>query len=99
MRQAPAFLLTTLATLGANALFAQTQAVVDIRISERGTCLIGSVDIPCSNVVKTLRERRTPPDARIHLSVDPHASYNAVSAALQSLRGTGFKLGYVNVQP
>ena len=98
MRQTREFLLVTLATLGSNALVAQTETAVDIGISEVGTCLIGNLEIPCSEVGKNLRELRTPPDAHIHLTVDPRASYYAVSAALEGLRHTGLKLGYVNVR-
>lgn|ERR1700722_5886898 len=98
MRQRRVFILASLVTLGSNALVAETQILMDLRITEIGTCLIGNLDIPCSEVGEKLREMGIPHDAHIQLSVDPHASYYAVSVALEGLRHTGLKLGYVNVQ-
>jgi biopolymer transport protein ExbD len=91
--------LLGLVALGADVLSAQTQAPVDLRITERGTCMIGTSDIPCSEVGKKLHELRVTPGSPVHLRVDPKASYGAVSTAVASLRGTGVKLGRVNVEP
>jgi biopolymer transport protein ExbD len=98
MHQPLALLLATLATLGSAALGAQTEAALDVRISETGTCLIGHLDIPCSEVREKVRELQRLPDTHIHVSVDPRASYYAVNAALEGLRKTGLKIGYANVQ-
>ena len=98
MRQKSTFLFGAIVTLGVNALTAQPETPVDIRISEVGTCLIGNFDVPCSEVGEKLRELGNPPHVQIHLSVDPRVSYYAVSAALEGLRRTGLKLGDVNVQ-
>ena len=100
MHQAPTFLLAALVTLGPNSLPAQTETAVQIRISGE-TCLIGNLDVPCSDVGAKLRELGTPLDAHIHLSGNTHASYRATSAAIDSLRRAGFKLkmGLINVQP
>ncbi len=98
MRQTRAFILASLLPLGFNALVAEAQTAVVLRITEIGTCLIGKLDVPCSDVGEKLREMRIPHDAPIQLSVAPHASFYAVSAALEGLRHTGLKLGYTNVQ-
>jgi biopolymer transport protein ExbD len=92
MHQAPAFLLTALVTLGPNSLPAQTKTTVHIRISARETCLIGNLDVSCSNVGAKLRELGTPLDADIHLSGETHVSYRVASTAMDSLRRAGFKL-------
>ena len=101
MHQATAFLLAALVTLGSSSLPAQTETAVQIRISARETCLIGNLDVPCNDVGAKLRELGTPLDAHIHLTGDTHASYEATSAAIDSLRRAGFKLkmGWINVQP
>jgi hypothetical protein len=80
-------------------LGAQTEAAVQVHVSAE-TCLVGNLDISCSDVGAKLRELGTPLDAQIHVIGDAHASYKATSAALQSLRSAGFKLkvGYINVQ-
>ena len=99
MHQTPAFLLVALVTLGSTSLLAQTETAVYIRVSAE-SCLIGKLDVPCSDVAAKLRELGTPLDAHIHLSVDAHASYRAASAAIESLQGSGFKfkVGQVNVR-
>ena len=99
MHQAPTFLLAALVTLGPNSLPAQTETAVQIRISGE-TCLIGNLDVPCSDVGAKLRELGTPLDAHIDLSGHSHTSYEAIRAAIESLRRAGFKfkIGYVNVQ-
>ena len=99
MHHAPASLLVALVTLGSNSLPAQTKTTVPIRVSARD-CLIGTLNVPCKNVGVKLRELGTPLDAHIDLSVDPHSSYGATSAAIEALQRAGFRLkfGYVNVQ-
>jgi hypothetical protein len=42
-------------TLGSNPLLAQPEQAVDIHISGE-TCLIGNLDVPCSDVGAKLRE-------------------------------------------
>jgi hypothetical protein len=100
MQHAPAFLLAALVTLGSSSLPAQTKTDVDIRIVGE-SCLIGGLDVPCGDVGAKLRELGTPADAHIHLIADPKAKYEAVSAAIASLRDAGFppKMGYINVRP
>jgi hypothetical protein len=100
MHQKPVFLLATLVTLGSNPLLAQPEQAVDIHISGE-TCLIGNLDVPCSDVGAKLRELGTPLNAHLHLIGDTRTSYKATSAAMESLRRAGFKLkmGYMNVQP
>ena len=99
MQQAPAFLLAALVTLVANPLPAQTETTVHIFISAE-TCVIGNLELPCGDVGAKLRELGTPLDAHIDLSGHSHTSYEAMRAAIESLRRAGFKLkmGYVNVQ-
>lgn len=77
-------------------LAAQTEVAVQVHVSAE-TCLVGNVDVSCSDVGAKLRELGTPLDAQIHVIGDAHASYQATSAALQSLRSAGFKLkvGYI----
>lgn len=101
IHQAPAFLFAALVTLGSSPSPAQTETAVQILISAQETCLIGDLDVPCSDVGAKLRELGTPLDAHIHLSGDTHASYKATSAAIESLRGAGFKLkmGWINGKP
>jgi biopolymer transport protein ExbD len=98
MQRASALVLVTVATVGSNVLAAQAEPAVEIRISETGTCLLRNLNLPCSEVQEKLRELRIPPDAHIYLSVDPQASFYAVSAALEGLRQTSLKIGYANVQ-
>jgi biopolymer transport protein ExbD len=94
-----AFLMIALVMLGSSSLPAQTEAVVHVRISAE-TCVIGKLDVVCSNVGAKLIELGTPLNAQIDVSGDAHASYSATSAALGSLRSAGFKLkiGYISVQ-
>jgi len=99
MRQAPAFLSAALVILGSNPLPAQTETTVHIFISAE-TCLIGNLEVPCSDVGAKLRELGTPLDAHIDLSGHSHSGYEATRAVIESLRRAGFKLkmGYINVQ-
>lgn len=80
-------------------LAAQTEAAVQVHVSAE-ICLVGNLDISCSDVGSKLRELGTPLDAQIRVIGDAHASYKATSAALQSLRSAGFKLkvGYISSQ-
>ena len=50
------FILASLVFLGSNALVTEAQTPADLRITEIGTCLIGNLDIPCSDVGEKLRE-------------------------------------------
>ena len=92
MRQALAFFLAVLVALASDSVGAQAKTTVRIRISAQGTCLIGSLDVSCSDVGAKLRELGTPLDADIHLSGDTHVSYQLASTAMDSLRRAGFKL-------
>jgi hypothetical protein len=98
MRQMFSLLLVAATTLGVGAASGQANSDVIIHISARQTCLVGSLDVPCSDVGAKLREQGTALDAHIHLIVGADSSYQTISAALASLRDAGFrlKLGYVN---
>ena len=99
MQRAAAFLLAALVTLCSIPLPAQTETTVHIFVSAE-TCVIGNLELPCSDVGAKLRELGTPLDAHIDLSGHSHTSYEAIRAAIESLRRAGFKfkIGYVNVQ-
>jgi hypothetical protein len=99
MQRAPTFLLAALVTLGPIPLPAQTETTVHIFISAE-TCVIGNLELPCSNVGAKLREMGTPLDAHIDLSGHSHTSYEAIRAAIDSLQRAGFKfkVGYVNAK-
>jgi hypothetical protein len=100
MLQARIFLVIALVTLGSScSLPARTEAAVHVRISAE-TCLIGKLDISCSDVGAKLVELGTPLDAHIEVSGDAHATYRATSAVLGSIRSAGFKpkIGYISVE-
>ena len=99
MDQARAFLFVALVTLGSSSLPAGPETLVQVRISSE-TCLVGKLNISCSDVGAKLLELGTPLDADIHVSGDAHASYSAISTALESLRNAGFKLkiGYISAE-
>jgi hypothetical protein len=99
MQRAPTFLLAALVTLGPIPLPAQTETTVHIFISAE-TCVIGNLELPCSNVGAKLRELGTPLDAHIDLSGHSRTSYEAIRAAIDSLQRAGFKfkVGYVNAK-
>ena len=94
-----AFLLAALATPGSDSLRAQTETTVHIFVSAEN-CVIGNIELRCSDVGAKLRELGTPLDAHIDFSGHSHTSYEAMRAALESLRRAGFrfKIGYVNVR-
>lgn len=101
MRQMSLLLLVVATTFGVGAASSQSKSDVTIHMSAvRQTCLIGSLDVPCSGVGAKLRDQGTPLDAHIHLIADTGSTYEIVSAALKSLRDAGFrlKLGYINVE-
>jgi hypothetical protein len=106
MHRPHALLLTALGMLGSNSLPAQTATPVHIHVSAPGSCLIDSISVPCSDVGAKLRELGTPlGNVHIHLSVAKHLSYDATSAAIDSLRDSASRAGYtlqlgqINVQP
>jgi hypothetical protein len=98
MRQMSSLLLVAATTFGVGAASGQANSDMTIHISSRQSCLVGSLDVPCSYVGAIMRDQRIPLDAHIHLVVDKGASYQTISAALVSLRDAGFrlKLGYIN---
>lgn len=100
MHRAPAVLLAFLVTAGSIPLAAQTETTVHVFVSAEN-CVIGNLELPCSDVGTKLLEWGTPLDAHIDLSFHSHTTYEAMRAALESLRRAGFnrKLGRVNVQP
>jgi hypothetical protein len=86
MRRAASLLLVVATTFGIGVASGQANSDVTIRISARQTCLVGSLDVPCSDVGTKLRDQGTPLDAHIHLIAGTDSSYQAISAALTSLR-------------
>jgi len=94
-----AFLVIALVILGSSSLPAQTETAAHVRISAQ-ICSIGELDVSCHDVGAKLLQLGTPLDAHIVVSGDVHASYSAISAALESIRSAGFKLkiGYINVE-
>lgn len=76
----------------------QTRSDVTIHISARQTCLVGSLDVPCSDVGAKMRDQGIPLDAHIHLIPAAGSNYQTVSAALKSLLDAGFrfKVGYID---
>ena len=98
MRQMSSLALVAAMTLEVGASFGQSKSDVTIHISARQTCLVGTLDVPCSDVGAKMRAQGIPLDADIHLVGRKDSSYQAISAALASLRDAGFRLqvGYID---
>jgi len=101
MRQMPACLFVAATAIAVGAAASQTESDLQIHISGQQTCVVGALDVPCDTVGARLRDQGTPRDAHIQLIPGTESSYQAISAALTSLRDAGFqlKLGYINVAP
>ena len=84
------------------AVLAQTNQGFLITIKADGTCAAAGLHVPCREIGHKLREAGIPPNAKIRLGADKGASYEAVSAALESVMHAGFsiaKVGFVNTKP
>jgi hypothetical protein len=68
--------------LGPSYLVAQTEAAVQVHVPAE-TCLVGNLDISCSDVGAKLLELGTPLDTQVHVVGDAHASYKATSRLLK----------------
>ena len=99
MRQMSGVLLVAATTIAAAAAFGQADSDLAVHISAQQTCVVGTLEVPCNAVGAKLLDQGTPRDAHIHLLSGTDSSYEAISAALTSLRDAGFtlKVGYVNV--
>jgi hypothetical protein len=67
-----------------------------VRISADGVCYFLDGSAPCGQLGKELLAKHLAQHAHLHFAVDRAAKYEVVAATLQSLQGTGFKVGYVN---
>ena len=72
---------------------AHTRKTILVRISERDTCLIGDLEIPCRDVGTKLRKMAVPSDANIHVIAARSSKYQIISTTVDSLRSAGLKLG------
>ena len=67
-----------------------------VRISEDGVCHLLDASTPCDQLGQYLLTRHLAQNGHIHIAVDRSSKYELVAATLESLRGTGFKVGFVN---
>jgi biopolymer transport protein ExbD len=70
--------------------------VLTVRISEDGVCHVLDTSTPCDQLGQYLMAKHLARDGRISFAVDRSSKYELVVATLESLRGTGFKVGVVN---
>jgi len=70
--------------------------VLTVRISEDGVCHLLDASTPCDQLGQYLLTKHLAQNRRIHIAVDRSSKYELVAATLESLRGTGFKVGFVN---
>ena len=70
--------------------------VLTVRISEDGVCHLLDASTPCDQLGQYLLTKHLAQNGRIHIAVDRSVKYELVAATLESLRGTGFKIGFVN---
>jgi len=73
--------------------------VLTVRISEDGVCHFFDDSAPCEQLGKYLLTKHIAQNRHIHIAVDRASKYELVTATLESLRGTGFKVGFVNYDP
>ena len=67
-----------------------TGVKVSIRFTSQQTCLIGDVEVACSDVGSKLKAMHVPANADIHLNGDETVKYALVSSAVNSLRNAGY---------
>lgn len=70
--------------------------VLTIRISEDGVCHLLDTATPCDQLGQYLLAKHLAQNGHVHISVDRFSKYELVAATLESLRGTGLKVGFVN---
>jgi biopolymer transport protein ExbD len=73
--------------------------VLTVRISEDGVCHFLGDSAPCEQLGKYLLTKRLAQNRHIHIEVDRASKYELVAATLESLEGTGFKVGSLNSEP
>jgi protein TonB len=84
------FAMSQSASTGANS------DAVTVRISEDGICYLLNNSAPCVQLGKYLLTMHLPQSTHLHIAVDRASKYELVAATLESLEGTGFKVGFVN---
>jgi hypothetical protein len=55
-----------------------------------------AIHLACEQLGKYLLTKHLAPNGHIHIAVDRVSKYELVAATLESLEGTGFKVGFVN---
>ena len=70
--------------------------VLTVRISEDGVCHFLNASTPCDQLGQSLLTNNLAQNGRIYIAVDRSSKYELVAATLESPRGTGFKVGFVN---
>jgi biopolymer transport protein ExbD len=73
--------------------------VLTVRISADGVCHFLGDSAPCEQLGKYLLTKRLAQNRHLHIEVDRASKYELVAATLESLEGTGFKVGFVNSEP
>lgn len=73
--------------------------VLTVCISEDGICHFLDASTPCDQLGQYLLSKHLAQNGHIHIAVDRSSKYELVAATLESLRGTGFKVGFVNYDP
>lgn len=66
-----------------------------IRISADGICHLDR-SVPCVDLGRYLLSRHLARNGHVSIKVDKDSKYELVAATLESLRGTGVKIGFVN---
>lgn len=74
---------------------AASDEALTIRISADGVCHLDS-SVPCVDLGRYLLSRRLTQNGHVSIKVDKDSKYELVAATLESLRGTGVKVGFVN---
>ena len=70
--------------------------VLAVLISEDGVCHFLDDSAPCEQLGKYLLTKHLARNGHMHIAVDRASKYELVAATLESLEGTGFKVGFVN---
>jgi biopolymer transport protein ExbD len=86
-------------TMAQNASQDADAPVLTIGLSADGICHIADISFPCDQLGPQLASRHLAPNGQVHISVDPNAKYQIVAAFVESLRGAGIKIGFVQSQP
>ena len=70
--------------------------VLTVLISEDCVCHFLDDSAPCEQLGKYVLTKHPVPNGHIHIAVDRASNCELVAATLESLEGTGFKVGFVN---